>query len=174
VAGFVISFIAVACSKRKANVKYSYGYHRADVLGALATVLIIWALLVWLLAEATTRLINYDTIEVDPTIMLATSLIGFGCVVLNLVVLFCCCNEPKKKPEDEVEPHFVVDDLIARLKLGRGALLSRKSPGSSRSTPRGSQKIQELALHSINAEAEEVHEVESESDISEQKFVGYV
>jgi zinc transporter 2 len=58
VAGFVISFIAVACSKRKSNVKYSYGYHRADVLGALATVLIIWALLVWLLYEATNRLIH--------------------------------------------------------------------------------------------------------------------
>lgn len=62
VAGFVISFIAVACSKRKSNVKYSYGYHRADVLGALATVLIIWVLLVWLLYEATNRLIHPEMI----------------------------------------------------------------------------------------------------------------
>ena len=164
VAGFVISFIAVACSKRKASVKYSYGLHRADVLGALATVLIIWILLVWLLAEATKRLINSDQIQVDPRIMLVTSLIGFGCVVLNLVVLFCCCNEPKKNPEDEVEPHYVVDDLIARLKLGRGGLLARKSPGSGRSTPRGGQKIKDLPLHSINAEVgNDLHEVESDS-----------
>jgi len=108
----VISFIAVACSKRKANVKYSYGYHRADVLGAMATVLIIWALLVWLLVEATIRIIDIELIEVDATIMLYTSIIGFGCNILNLVVLFCCCKEGKKNPDEEEEPHYAVDDLI--------------------------------------------------------------
>ena len=52
VAGFVISFIAICLTKKKATLKYSYGYHRADVLGALASVLIIWILLLWLLFEA--------------------------------------------------------------------------------------------------------------------------
>ena len=56
VAGFVISFLAICLSKKKATVKYSYGYHRADILGALATVLIIWGLLVWLIYEAVQRL----------------------------------------------------------------------------------------------------------------------
>jgi zinc transporter 2 len=112
VAGFVISFIAVSCSKRPANVKYSYGYHRADVLGALATVLIIWGLLVWLLLEATIRIMNPDLIEVKATVMLYTAIAGFGCNILNLTVLFCCCNEPKKDKDEEDETHYVVDDLI--------------------------------------------------------------
>lgn len=78
-AGFVISFIAVCCSKRPANVKYSYGYHRADVLGAIATVLIIWGLLVWLTLEAVIRILDPDLIQVKPTVMLITACIGFGC-----------------------------------------------------------------------------------------------
>lgn len=110
-AGFVVSFIAIGCSKRPANVKYSYGYHRADVLGALATVLIIWALLVWLLQEATVRIMHPELIEVKPLIMLYTSLAGFGCNCLNLFVLFCCCNEDKNDSENE-DTHYEVDTII--------------------------------------------------------------
>ena len=91
VAGFVISFIAVCCSKRKASMKYSYGYHRADVLGALATVIIIWGLLIWLIIEAISRIQNPDY-EIKANIMLITACVGFCCNILNLVILFCCCN----------------------------------------------------------------------------------
>ena len=35
----------------------SYGYHRAEVLGALASIIIIWCLTLILLYEATERII---------------------------------------------------------------------------------------------------------------------
>ena len=49
VAGFAISYAAVYVTRKASNLKYNYGYHRADAVGALATVLIIWVLLIWLL-----------------------------------------------------------------------------------------------------------------------------
>lgn len=119
------------------------------MLGAIATVLIIWGLLVWLTLEAIIRILDPALIQVKPTIMLYTACIGFGCNILNLIVLFCCCNEPKKD-DDEEKPRFVVDDLIDRLKLGRGGLLSRKSP-KSKSTPTKVSKIVS-AVNSINGE----------------------
>jgi zinc transporter 2 len=56
VAGFVISFVAIWMSTKKGNMDYTYGYHRADVVGAVGSILIIWILLVWLCYEAIWRI----------------------------------------------------------------------------------------------------------------------
>ena len=52
VAGFVISFLAIHLTRKPATLKNSYGYHRAEVIGALGSIIIIWGLLIWLLIEA--------------------------------------------------------------------------------------------------------------------------
>jgi len=84
--------MAICLTKKKSTLKYSYGFHRADVLGALASIIIIWVLLIWLLLEAVNRLLNQDLIDVDGTIMLITASIGLGCNLANLFILYCCCN----------------------------------------------------------------------------------
>jgi len=38
VAGFMISFFSIYISRRKLNIRYNMGYHRAEVLGALLSV----------------------------------------------------------------------------------------------------------------------------------------
>ena len=58
VAGFVISFLAIYMTRKRATLQNTSGYHRADVIGALGSVLIIWGLLVWLLSEAVKRILN--------------------------------------------------------------------------------------------------------------------
>ena len=90
VAGFVISFLAIYLTRKPATMKNTYGYHRADVIGALGSIIIIWGLLIWLLSEAVRRILNPE--EIDGTIMLATAIFGLGCNLLNLFVLVCCCN----------------------------------------------------------------------------------
>lgn len=92
VAGFVISFLAIWLTKKKSTPKYSFGYHRADVIGALASILIIWGLLVWLLIEAVNRIITPPE-EINGFIMLVTAIIGLCCNILNLITLNCCCND---------------------------------------------------------------------------------
>ena len=71
--------------------KRTYGYHRADVIGALGSILIIWGLLIWLLIEAVHRLFNPT--DINGELMLITACFGLGCNIANLLILQFCCNE---------------------------------------------------------------------------------
>ena len=93
VAGFAISFLAIWMSTKKGNMRYTYGYHRADVVGAVGSILIIWILLLWLCNEAIYRIKHLDEVEIDARIMLVTSILGLGCNHLNWATLEYCCNE---------------------------------------------------------------------------------
>jgi zinc transporter 2 len=63
----------------------SFGYHRAEVLGALASIVLIWGLLVWLFVEAIERCVNKH--EVDGEIMLITAIVGLICNIVNIFTL---------------------------------------------------------------------------------------
>lgn len=56
--GFFISIFSVWIGTRPASKKLSYGYHRAEVIGALASIVLIWGLTILLFYEATHRVIN--------------------------------------------------------------------------------------------------------------------
>ena len=60
----------------------SFGYHRAEVIGALASIVLIWGLTILLLYEATERMIK-KILVTNPLIMLITA--GFG-LICNLVM----------------------------------------------------------------------------------------
>lgn len=79
--GFIISIVSIYISRRGATHQMSFGYHRSEVIGALASVTLIWGLTIWLLFEATLRIISPN--EVDGLIMLITAVIGF---VFNVVM----------------------------------------------------------------------------------------
>lgn len=66
----------------------SFGYHRAEILGALASILLIWGLIIWLFVEAISRIINPT--EIDGTIMLITALVGLACNIVNIFTLHSC------------------------------------------------------------------------------------
>lgn len=79
--GFLISIVSIYISRRKATAQMSFGYHRAEVIGALVSVCIIWGLTLWLLYEASKRIMNPG--EVNGFIMLLTAIIGF---IFNIVM----------------------------------------------------------------------------------------
>ena len=66
------------------NKRYNYGYHRAEVLGALASVGLIWVLTIVLLAEAVARLITPPE-SFDARVMMITALLG---IVVNVIMGF--------------------------------------------------------------------------------------
>lgn len=58
VAGFAVSIFAAWAVTRRSHESYSFGYHRIEILGALVSVLTIWAVTGALLWEAVYRVIN--------------------------------------------------------------------------------------------------------------------
>jgi len=95
VAGFMISYFAIYMGNRPASFKMSYGFHRAEVLGALASILLIWGLLIWLFIEAIDRLIHGP--DVDGEVMLITACVGLACNIVNIFTLHSCGNSDEKK-----------------------------------------------------------------------------
>ena len=83
--GFVISIVSIFISRKVAKNEMSYGYHRAEIIGALVSVVLIWALTVWLLYEATLRVINIPV--VNGLIMIVIAIIGFSFNVIMGLVL---------------------------------------------------------------------------------------
>jgi solute carrier family 30 (zinc transporter), member 2 len=90
VAGFTISYVAIYLAKRPASHFLSYGFHRAEILGALASIMLIWGLIIWLFVEAIKRIIDTDLIEIDGEIMLITACVGLACNFLSLLTLHFC------------------------------------------------------------------------------------
>lgn len=77
-ASFMISLLALWMAGRESTGKFSFGWYRAEVLGALISVVMIWVITAILVFLAVGRIINKD-FEVDATIMLITS--GFAILV---------------------------------------------------------------------------------------------
>jgi zinc transporter 2 len=56
--GFFISIISIRMAQRSATSEFTYGWHRAEVLGSLSSIIVIWVITLILVYEATVRLVN--------------------------------------------------------------------------------------------------------------------
>ncbi|CAH1153464.1 unnamed protein product [Phaedon cochleariae] len=81
-ASFMISLFSLYMANRPSTKKMSFGWYRAEVIGALTSVLMIWVVTGILVYMAVQRIIN-ESYEVDAEIMLITSGIG---VVVNIIM----------------------------------------------------------------------------------------
>ncbi|XP_059365460.1 probable proton-coupled zinc antiporter SLC30A4 isoform X2 [Carassius carassius] len=81
---FIISLCSLWLSSRPATRTLNYGWHRAEILGALLSVFTIWLVTGVLVYLAVERLIQ-DDFTIEGTVMLITS----GCAVLaNIIMAF--------------------------------------------------------------------------------------
>ena len=80
--GFGISLFAIWMSQRPASGPMSFGYNRAEIIGALCSIVLIWGLTAWLLYEAVLRVITPPII--NSKIMVITATIGLG---FNLILV---------------------------------------------------------------------------------------
>ena len=79
--------MAIHLGTRKASKKYTFGLYRAEVIGALITVLIIWFVTGVLLYLACQRLVSGD-FQVDPNPMIAVA----SCAVIFNIILGLLLN----------------------------------------------------------------------------------
>ncbi|KAH9492405.1 hypothetical protein Btru_051035 [Bulinus truncatus] len=92
---FIISLLAMWLSNKPASKKMSFGYHRAEVIGALLSVFIIWLVSGILCYIAIERIIKGHYIDVGADEMLITASLG---VVFNFIMGFVlhsevCCGK---------------------------------------------------------------------------------
>lgn len=82
VSGFAVSLFAAIYAARKSGEHFSYGYHRVEVLGALASVLTVWLVTGVLVWEAVGRIVSPE--PVNGKVMFILALVGVG---VNLVLM---------------------------------------------------------------------------------------
>ena len=72
IAGFLISLIALKLTSRRPTERHSFGFHRAEVIGALMSVSLIWAVTALLVYEAIHRIILPEPIQGLPMLFVAS------------------------------------------------------------------------------------------------------
>ena len=105
VSGFLIQICSIRLARRLPTKVYTFGYHRSEVLGALASIIIIWALVVALFAEAVIRtreIVNGEPYEIDAKIMLILAIVSLLCNIFNLVALGDCLIGQKADEEENI------------------------------------------------------------------------
>lgn len=99
--GFVISMLSLWIALRPANSQLTYGYHRAEIIGALMSISIIWLLTAWLLTEAYDRLYNPRYINSKIMMIIASCGLGFNIIMAKVLM----SNEDIPNAfEDETKP----------------------------------------------------------------------
>ncbi|PIO59185.1 hypothetical protein TELCIR_19360, partial [Teladorsagia circumcincta] len=84
-ASMLISLFSVYIATKPPSQRMSFGFHRAEVLGAFFSVFMIWIVTGVLVVLAILRIANADY-EIDATIMAITAAIG---VLVNLIRQTC-------------------------------------------------------------------------------------
>ncbi|KAI9491609.1 cation efflux protein [Zychaea mexicana] len=83
VASFIVALGAIYLAERPPTHRHTYGFHRAEVIAAVVSVMTIWILTAFLVHEAIQRIRHPR--EINARLMCITALIG---VVVNLVLAF--------------------------------------------------------------------------------------
>ncbi|XP_037516486.1 zinc transporter 2 isoform X2 [Rhipicephalus sanguineus] len=89
-AGFLISIFAVWIAQKSPTKRLSFGFYRAEVLGAVLSVVFIWVLTGILVYTAVQR-IYHDDYDIDADIMLIVSGTGVAMNIIMGLVLHGCC-----------------------------------------------------------------------------------
>ncbi|KAF9793919.1 hypothetical protein SFRURICE_003439 [Spodoptera frugiperda] len=90
--GFALALLAFHCAKRRPDVHMSYGYKRAEVLGAMLSVLLIWILTGIFVYVAVVRL-HTGEYNIEPDMMMIVSGCGVGFNVILALVLHGCASD---------------------------------------------------------------------------------
>lgn len=72
--GFMMSMVAMKMSMRPASKELTFGWHRAEIIGTMCSIIFLLTLTIWLVFEATGRVV--DPQEVHGPEMAITAICG--------------------------------------------------------------------------------------------------
>ncbi|XP_032523969.2 proton-coupled zinc antiporter SLC30A2-like isoform X1 [Danaus plexippus] len=90
--GFALALLAFRCANRPPDATMSYGYRRAEVLGAMTSVLLIWALTGIFVYVAAIR-IHTGEYDIEPDMMMLVSGCGVAFNIVLALVLHGCASD---------------------------------------------------------------------------------
>lgn len=83
-----IGLFTAWAESRPASIERTFGYHRAQVIGAMLSALALWLVAAWILFEAINRIRDRDNLEVESELMLVIGAIGLGVNLLVTIILW--------------------------------------------------------------------------------------
>lgn len=81
IVSFGLSLFAVYLSKKRPTKRFTFGYQRAEILGAICSILLIWVLTAVVVYFAIIRIITMD-FEIESTVMMVVALFGIAVNIL--------------------------------------------------------------------------------------------
>jgi len=78
--GFVIAIIGINFAQKQSSETYSFGFHRAELVGTLVSIASIWVMTAWLLVEATKRFVKPEIVKADIMFFVAVAGLFFNLV----------------------------------------------------------------------------------------------
>lgn len=106
-AALLLALLAARIAERPHTPRFTFGYHRTEVLAALANAVLLWLLLLRISWEAVHRLAGLRLMAIDGRLMLLIATIGLG---VNLIVLLVL----RGRGHEAVEGHHHDADLNLR------------------------------------------------------------
>ncbi len=113
VGAFVLSLIVLKIAKRPSTKKMTFGYQRAEILGALASGLFLWALCAVLIYEAIVRLITPH--EVAGGIVFVIATIGLLSNLAMMKILHSHDHDHEKQINVKAAYLHVIGDLLGSI-----------------------------------------------------------
>ncbi|XP_075620869.1 putative proton-coupled zinc antiporter SLC30A4 isoform X1 [Balearica regulorum gibbericeps] len=99
--GIILTLLALWLSAKSPTKRFTFGFHRFEVLSAIISVLLVYILMAFLLYEAVQRTIHMDY-EINGDIMLITAAVG---VAVNLIMGFLLNQSGHLHSHSHSHPH---------------------------------------------------------------------
>ncbi|NWW65227.1 ZNT4 protein, partial [Ifrita kowaldi] len=99
--GIILTLLALWLSAKSPTKRFTFGFHRLEVLSAIISVLLVYILMAFLLYEAVQRTIHMDY-EINGDIMLITAAVG---VAVNLIMGFLLNQSGHLHSHSHAHPH---------------------------------------------------------------------
>ena len=119
-AAIAIALFTAWAESRPASIERTFGYHRAEVVGAMLGALALWLVAAWVLFESINRLRNYSDLEISSGVMLVVGIVGLGGNILALIVLRV--GSQRNRHADDAFRHLI-SDLLGSVGIVAAAVL---------------------------------------------------
>ena len=115
-----IALFASWAESQPASIERTFGYHRAEVVGAMLSALALWLVAAWVLFESISRLGNQEDLEIKSVPMLVIGAVGLGTNIVAALVLNWG-GRRSEKANDALR--HLLSDLLASIGVVAAAVL---------------------------------------------------